>query len=201
MTSLANNLYRFGGFTLDARGRVLTRGEEVVALTPKAFDVLLLLVQNAGGTVAKDELLKAVWRDSFVEESNLTQTIFMVRKALDETADRRYILTAQGQGYRFLLAVAEAARGGAETKAAIVPPAANAPTAKGPDAKDGRETRLQSNGLGLGGWRGPVRVVAVAVLAFVLIAAFVFWPLSSRRGTAQQPGRIMLAFLPFQNLT
>ncbi len=78
-------------------------------LTPKAFDVLLLLVQNAGRIVTKDELMKAVWPDSFVEESNLTQTIFMVRKALDETADRRYILTVQGQGYRFLVPVTETA--------------------------------------------------------------------------------------------
>src|ERR1700722_17312618 len=119
MTSLANNLYRFGGFTLDARGRVLTRGEEVVALTPKAFDVLLLLVQNAGRTVTKDELLKAVWRDSFVEESNLTQTIFMVRKALDETADRRYIINVQGQGYRFVVPVAEADKRGTEIQAPV----------------------------------------------------------------------------------
>ncbi|HLB92488.1 MAG TPA: winged helix-turn-helix domain-containing protein, partial [Terriglobales bacterium] len=62
-------------------------------LTPKAFDLLLVLVQNAGRIVSKDELMKTVWPDSFVEESNLTQTVFMVRKALDETADRRYILT------------------------------------------------------------------------------------------------------------
>jgi DNA-binding winged helix-turn-helix (wHTH) protein len=66
-------LYRFGAFSLDAQGRVLMKGEEAVPLTPKTFDVLLLLVQNAGGTVTKDELMKAVWRDSFVEESNLTQ--------------------------------------------------------------------------------------------------------------------------------
>src|SRR5271163_739217 len=107
MTSLANHLYRFREFSLDAKWRALTRGEEAVPLTPKAFDVLLLLIQNAGRTVTKDELMKAVWQGSFVEESNLTQTIFMVRKALDETTDRRYILTIQGQGYRFLVPVTE----------------------------------------------------------------------------------------------
>ena len=108
MPSLTNNLYRFGEFSLDAQGRMLRRGVEAVPLTPKAFDVLLLLIQNAGRTVTKDELMKAVWPDSFVEESNLTQTIFMVRKALEETTDRRYILTVQGQGYRFLVPVTEA---------------------------------------------------------------------------------------------
>src|SRR5579862_486107 len=107
MSSLTSNLYEFGEFRLDAQSRVLRRGGTAVSLTPKAFDVLLLLVQNAGRIVTKDELMKAVWRDSFVEESNLTQTIFMVRKALDETSDRRYILNVQGQGYRFVLPITE----------------------------------------------------------------------------------------------
>src|SRR5271168_294957 len=107
MSSLTNHLYRFGEFSLDAQSRVLKRAGAIVPLTPKAFDALLLLVQNAGRIVTKDELMKAVWPDSFVEESNLTQTIFMVRKALDETSDRRYILTIQGQGYRFLVPVTE----------------------------------------------------------------------------------------------
>src|SRR5215469_2297746 len=109
MSSLTSHLYAFGEFRLDPQSRVLTRGGTAVPLTPKAFDVLLLLIQNAGKVVTKDELMKAVWPNSFVEESNLTQTIFMVRKALDETSGRRYILNVQGQGYRFLLPVTEAA--------------------------------------------------------------------------------------------
>lgn len=188
MTSLANNLYRFGEFTLDTQGRVLTRGEEAVPLTPKAFDVLLVLIQNAGRTVTKDELLKAVWRDSFVEESNLTQTIFMVRKALDETADRRYILTAQGQGYRFLVPVTETSSPGPETGSFVVPPAVS----------DGREIPLQSHLRSLRGWRSAT--IALAAVAIVLIAGFL-WPRRSRTGPAEQTGRIMLAVLPFQNLT
>ena len=118
MSSLINNLYRFGEYSLDAQGRVLRRGAEVVPLTRKAFDVLLLLVQNAERTVTKEELITAVWPGSVVEESNLTQTIFMVRKALDETPERRYILTVPSEGYRFLVPVKEAsvteAAGGGE---------------------------------------------------------------------------------------
>ena len=117
MSSLTSNLYEFGEFHLDAQSRVLRRGGTAVALTPKAFDVLLLLIQNAGRIVTKDELMKGVWAESFVEESNLTQTIFMVRKALDETADRRYILTVQGQGYRFLVPVIETPNSVAEIEA------------------------------------------------------------------------------------
>ncbi len=87
MSNLASKLYEFGEFRLDPQSRVLRRAGTPVPLTPKAFDVLLQLVQNGGRVVTKDELMKAVWPDSFVEESNLTQTIFMVRKALEETID------------------------------------------------------------------------------------------------------------------
>src|SRR5258708_2863080 len=101
MSSLASNLYAFGEFQVDAQNRTLRRGAETVALTPKAFEVLLLLIDHSGELVSKDELMEKVWPDSFVEESNLTQTVFMLRKALGETSKQRYILTIQGKGYRF----------------------------------------------------------------------------------------------------
>src|SRR5436305_14859894 len=101
MSSLASSLYAFGEFQVDAQNRTLRRGTEPVALTPKAFEVLLLLIDRGGELVRKNELMETVWPDSFVEESNLTQTVFMLRKALNETADQRYILTVQGKGYRF----------------------------------------------------------------------------------------------------
>lgn len=82
MPGLVNGLYEFGEFRLDAHKRTLRQGQEAVALTPKAFDTLLFLIEKHGQVVTKDELMKAVWADSFVEESNLTQTIFMLRKAL-----------------------------------------------------------------------------------------------------------------------
>jgi TolB-like protein/DNA-binding winged helix-turn-helix (wHTH) protein len=202
MSSLTNNLYRFGEFTLDPQGRVLTRGEAAVPLTPKAFDVLLLLVQNAGRTVTKDELMQAVWRDSFVEESNLTQTIFMVRKALDETADRRYILNVQGLGYRILVPVAEVqveepVRGLPQTKAPVAPATANVPTSKAP--KDAGEMQSPLDRPNLSRWKSAV--TALAAIALILIAGFAVWPWHSRKAPAEQSGRIMLAVLPFQNLT
>ena len=169
MPSLTNNLYRFGEFSLETQGRVLRRGAEAVPLTAKAFDVLLLLIQNAGRTVNKKELMNAVWPDSFVEESNLTQTIFMVRKALDETTDRRYILTVQGQGYRFLVPVTDAASGGPEKEAPVAPPT----------ARDGREIQLQSHLRSLSSWKSAV--IALAAVAFVLIAGSSIWLWRSRR--------------------
>src|SRR6266568_4879374 len=107
MSSLTSNLYSFGEFRVDTQSRVLRRGEEPIALTPKAFEVLLLLIQHSGEVVNKDELMQTVWPDSFVEESNLTQTVFMLRKALGETPEQRYILTIQGRGYRFAAEVKE----------------------------------------------------------------------------------------------
>jgi len=194
MPSLTSNLYEFDKFRLDAQSRVLRRGGAAVSLTPKTFDVLLLLVQNAGRIVTKDELMKAVWPDSFVEESNLTQTIFMVRKALDETADRRYILTVQGQGYRFLVPVTETANSGAETEApeieTPVPP---------PDAESAPEIQLPSPPRHERDLRSAV--IASAGVALVVIVASTLWIWRSPHGAAEQPGRTMLAVLPFENFT
>lgn len=178
MSILASNLYHFGEFSLDPQNRVLKRGRETVSLTPKTFDVLLLLVRNAGRTVTKDELLQTVWPDSFVEESNLSQTIFRVRKALDETDDRRYILTVQGEGYRFLIPVTEADRVRTEIAA--------------PNRTQPPEVPFQSPPIS---HRKSASIVLAAV-ALVLVAMSAVW-----RGHAREPGRIMLAVLPFENLT
>jgi DNA-binding winged helix-turn-helix (wHTH) protein len=79
------------------------RGNEVVVLTPKAFDTPVLLVRNSGYLLEKDELLKMPWPDSFVEEGNLSNNIFVLRKALGE--DPPYIETVPKRGYRFVGAV------------------------------------------------------------------------------------------------
>ena len=102
MLKKIGNLYEFGPFVLDTAQQRLTRGETVVQLTPKTYDTLLVLVENHGRLLTKDELMKAVWPDSFVDESNLTQQVSMIRRALGETGgERRYIATIAGRGYRF----------------------------------------------------------------------------------------------------
>ena len=185
MSSLTSNLYEFGEFRLDPQSRVLTRGGTAVSLTPKAFDVLLLLIQNAGKVVTKDELMKAVWPNSFVEESNLTQTIFMVRKALDEASGRRYILNVQGQGYRFLVPVTEAA-----TEADVEPPV-------GPSTTSVREIPLPSRASA----KHQRLAAAIAVVALILIAGAATWLWHSRHEPTEQQDKIMLAVLPFENFT
>jgi DNA-binding winged helix-turn-helix (wHTH) protein/tetratricopeptide (TPR) repeat protein len=91
---------------MDPDQQVLLRENQRIALTPKAFETLLALVRRPGEAVSKQELLKAVWPDSFVEESNLSQNIFLLRKALGDAAEhRQYIVTLPGRGYRFAASV------------------------------------------------------------------------------------------------
>jgi DNA-binding winged helix-turn-helix (wHTH) protein/TolB-like protein/Tfp pilus assembly protein PilF len=97
-----NQFYEFGPFILDTVQHLLLKGQEPVTLTPKAYDALLVLVRNSGRMLSKEELMAALWPESFVEESNLTQQVSMIRKALGESPGQdRYIVTVPGRGYRF----------------------------------------------------------------------------------------------------
>src|SRR5450755_3085001 len=95
-------VYEFGPFRMDPDKQTLLRGDNLVPVTPKAFETLLVLVCHSRDVVSKEVPLKEVWPDSFVEESNLSQNIFLLRKALGDTAEnRQYIVTLPGRGYRF----------------------------------------------------------------------------------------------------
>lgn len=102
MSNQGKELYEFGPFRLDPGKRLLLRNNQPVPLQLKAFETLLVLVRNREQVVLKDDLMKAIWPDTFVEESNLAQNIFVLRKTLGATAgDHRYIVTIPGRGYRF----------------------------------------------------------------------------------------------------
>jgi len=103
MSPLLDDLYRFDEFELSRSRRTLLRNGQPVLLLPKTFDVLTCLVSNPGRVVAKDELLKAVWPESFVEENNLTQHISLLRKALTDRSS--FIVTIPGRGYQFTASV------------------------------------------------------------------------------------------------
>ena len=94
--------WEFGPFRVDPVKRTLLRDEVTVSLPGKALDVLLVLLQNHGTTVTKDELMKAVWPDTFVEEGNLSQTVFVLRKTLGDVDGRIFIVTEPRKGYRFV---------------------------------------------------------------------------------------------------
>jgi TolB-like protein/DNA-binding winged helix-turn-helix (wHTH) protein/Tfp pilus assembly protein PilF len=96
----------FGSFRLDVAGRSLTRDGQFVALAPKAVETLILLAQNQGRTVLKEELLEKVWPETFVEEGSLTQAISILRKALGESVDgQQWIRTVPKRGYCFVAPV------------------------------------------------------------------------------------------------
>lgn len=95
--------YEFGPYQFDLTNRILKRAGETVSLGPKATDILVVLITRAGHLVEKDELLKEVWPDTFVEEANVSQHIFALRRALgDERAEPKYIETVMRRGYRFI---------------------------------------------------------------------------------------------------
>ena len=98
--------YQFGAFQVDVKERRLMRYAKAIPLTPKVFDTLLVLLENKGRTLDKDELMRRLWPDTFVEESSLSQNIFQLRKALGEgEAGAQYIETISKRGYRFCASV------------------------------------------------------------------------------------------------
>src|ERR1039458_10808988 len=106
MSMKAGGIFQFGEFQIDARARTLRRKEKIVTLGFRAFDVLLYFVQNPGKVLTRDELLKNVWTDSFVDENSLAQSISMLRRALDEKpGDNSYIVTLTGRGHQFVAPV------------------------------------------------------------------------------------------------
>jgi TolB-like protein/DNA-binding winged helix-turn-helix (wHTH) protein/Tfp pilus assembly protein PilF len=170
MSREGRHLYEFGPFRVDPDQRLLLRDNQPVPLQPKAFDTLLVLVENSQKVVLKEDLMKTVWPDTFVEESNLTQNIFVLRKILGETPkEPRFIVTLPGRGYRFAGEVR------------IIPiPAATA--AKTPSK------------------RAPRWMSVLAGLMVLLPLSYLAWR-QIRPNKSPVPGRIMLAVLPFRNLT
>ena len=100
MTNKSSTLYQFGDYLLDGEKRVLWRGAELVSLPPKVFDTLFVLVERQGDVVSKDEIFETVWADSFVEENNLSQNIFTLRRTLDGENEESIIETVPRKGFR-----------------------------------------------------------------------------------------------------
>jgi Tol biopolymer transport system component/DNA-binding winged helix-turn-helix (wHTH) protein len=157
-------LYAFGPFLLDPAERVLLREGRPVPLTPKVFDVLLVLVENGGHLLGKKDLMEAVWPDSFVEEGNLTFTISSLRKALGE--DRRepqYIETVPRSGYRFVAGVTVLdAEARADADNAGAQAATAAAGASAPD-ENGRPNTVEAGGPDAESGEPPVSRAAAAV--------------------------------------
>ncbi len=197
-SSLADRyLYRFGQFALDSRRRTLSRADSPISLTPKAFDVLLFLAQNPNRLVTKEELLQAVWADTFVEEGNLTQYIYHLRKALgDNPEDARLIVTIARKGYQFTanVTVAEAADTAKQAAAQIS-------TAESSLADTQAVLESPADEAVPKAPRHRRKAAFVGASAVLLVAVcFASWRHFAGM-TAPRPQKIMLAVLPFENLT
>lgn len=109
MSNSAKHFYEFGPFRIDVANRLLLRDGAPLPLTPKAVDTLLALIQSGGQVLRKDDLMKLVWPDTVVEEGNLTQNIYLLRKTLGAGANgQNYIETVPRRGYRFVGELREA---------------------------------------------------------------------------------------------
>src|SRR5688572_31558175 len=103
MKELAPNTYAFADYELDLGRRRLLRAGQSIPLNAKAFDLLVVLIQNRERVIAKEELMELVWRDQFVEEANLAVQISTLRRVLGEKkGEHRFIVTVPGRGYRFV---------------------------------------------------------------------------------------------------
>jgi DNA-binding winged helix-turn-helix (wHTH) protein/TolB-like protein/Tfp pilus assembly protein PilF len=205
MSEQVHESYDFGRFRVDVGGRVLLREEELVPLTPKAFDILIALLENDGRIVRKDDLMKKVWPDVAVEEGNLTQNVSLLRKALGESAtETQFIETIPRRGYRF---VAPVSRGLLTTQKQTVDPALEerteisrvvlpaAPTLPVPSADNGSQSTSSSEKPSF--WSQRLATVLVAVAAFVLSILGVVY-LSGRGNAGATPAPIeSIAVLPF----
>jgi DNA-binding winged helix-turn-helix (wHTH) protein/TolB-like protein len=203
MAENSQHFYEFGRFRLRTADRVLLRDQEIVPLTPKVFDILLVLVESSGQVISKDGLMKRVWPDSFVEEGNLTQNISLLRKALgDGQNGHQYIETVARRGYRFAAPVRESTESGLDSRnTTSTAVALNGPTAvvtseAQPEALSGETVdqtlagRLKSN-------RGAVLLSILALVAAVVAILY----FSRENKTANGTSSIIesIAVLPFIN--
>jgi len=185
MPSNSSELYEFEDFRLDAARRLLSRGGEPLRLNSKALETLLVLVRNRARILTKDELMKSLWPDTFVEEVNLAQNISALRRVLGEApGENRFIATIPGKGYQFVCEVRVlpvSAPAQEEIQSADPEPVAEpAPEPPPPPS------------------RATIRLWIGLSLAVILIAAATAWFLIARTSADRVPHS--LAVLPFQPL-
>src|SRR5580765_5216942 len=188
MTALENRVYQFKGIELDpAEHRLLSEGKPV-ALTPKVFDTLVLLVQRAGHVVSKDELIRTLWPRGYVDESNLTKHIWLIRRALgdQEGEASRFIETIPKVGYRFVAPVT------VREPPAAPPELAHVGTVL-PVGRPGRVTASAP-------WYLRPTVLGAATAA-LLVAALAAWRLGVHSAAAAHHAGRTIAFVGFSNLS
>src|SRR5580704_11004034 len=217
MSMKTEGVFQFEEFQIDARAHTLRREEEIVTLNYRAFDVLLYFVQNPGRVLTRDELLKNVWADTYVDENNLAQSISALRRALvEKPGDNSYIVTLPGRGYQFVSMVQVVA----PENPPIVRDAASAAN-NGPGGVIFQQQTIRTSVVteekqqpSLPGprRRAEVRLIAALAMAVIAVAGIYSWkqfhraPLPANpailgsAGTSAAPRR-SIAVLGFRNLS
>ena len=197
MSQPDSKMYAFGEFRLESTERALYRQNELITLTPKAFDLLAALVLRAGHVVSKEDLMRQVWPDTFVEEGNLNVHIFALRKVLAASdSNQTYIETIPRRGYRFC----------AEVRAVCEDTAEPQLHQSADDViQDARELSSQGSRGSISAphatlWRSRIwGVTALLVIAASMVINF--WPRPVQKVNGASNGRFLIGVLPFANLS
>src|SRR5947208_1903450 len=203
------HFYDFGSYSVDESGRLLLRGDEVVPLTPKAFEMLLVLLESSGHVLTKEELIKRVWPDTIVEEANLSHNIYKLREALAEGRDgEKYIETVPRRGYRFVAKVTQVKDHGPDliveehsrahiiveeddTPQVIETSAAISPARELPSQIQARRASITNPG---------VMIAAGIILIGLIVGSIYFWRAKASHPSANGAGLHSIAVLPFKPL-
>jgi DNA-binding winged helix-turn-helix (wHTH) protein/TolB-like protein/Flp pilus assembly protein TadD len=196
MSMQSQRRYEFGPFRLNAFERLLLRQGHPISLPPKAFDTLVLLIENSGRLLEKEILIQRLWPDSSVEENSLSQCIYLLRRALGEehsTGQNQYIETVPRHGYRFIAAVREIAEDISQ------------PGLGGREAVLLPLSKVNAKGVISGSFVDPKRspvpfVVSAGILVVVLLAAILFRPLVALHDSSKGKISKSIAVLPFKLL-
>ena len=207
MSQQIKHLYEFGPFRLDAAERLLLRDGLPLPLTNKAFDTLLVLVENSGHIVEKDELMRRVWSDTVVEESTLAQNVFRLRRTLGEdSGEQAYIETIPKHGYRFIAPVRQLHKESApliierHTRSRIV--AEEEITSAEAELSITEPALPESSKEDKRNWLRPLPILLAVIVLLLGVAAVLFY---LRTAKTSQPRTVTpirsIAVLPFKSLT
>ncbi len=199
MIDKETTIYRFAGFQLEPRERRLSSDGKPIALTPKGFDTLVFLVEHAGRAVSKDDLMKALWPRGYVEEATLSNQIWLVRRALGDTAkDTRFIETLPKLGYRFIAPVVI-------ERAPLTPAIAPPPIELAPGIEDS-SAAVAATATAVAAPMQPRRtgvrrVVAMGAALVMITGVAVWWAMRHQTIDTRVPDDRTVAVLGFNNLS
>jgi TolB-like protein/DNA-binding winged helix-turn-helix (wHTH) protein/Tfp pilus assembly protein PilF len=200
MTRPIKQLYEFGPFRLDTAEHTLLRDGQPIPLRPKVYDLLVVLVENRGHLVDKEQLMSSVWAEQFVEEGNINKNISMLRQALGESdGGTKFIETVPKRGYRFVAEVREVNDNG---QAELLTQAAARPAH---EHQHPRETHEESLPLSQPAQAQATRFnkhwIALVIVPLLALAAIVYVVLTRQPSRSATPAVRSIVVLPFQNLS